>query len=389
VVAAQRDDDLIGIAYFAQGTTAGTYDLWYLSWQAGVVSPPEKVQTLFLVKGLAIAFNPVTREPTVAYLGGDDDFSITGVHLASWQNSDAVISVRNSGVWTEHIAVVDGSQAAIGSPNDDFGPVVGVYPALGYDSTGKLYFVYRDVHDGQSSGNQDYQKSDMELALGGPSSWQHLMVEPGGNDDGAWGGNPKMIMVGDTPALVSTEAIAAATDPGTDVWFTKDITGANAGNNWHAPIIKLIGVGDTYSNPALAYDSTVGYGMAVTEVASANRLTYQGSMDGSNGTWTYPADPIFENGSGGWYPTLAFEPATHYPHVAFYVCALTLGVTEGSCPANEDELRIGYRSPAKWNFQTVDPGGAFQPSLFFLANGKRMLVYRDIRSANLKVAVEQ
>src|SRR5262249_46366301 len=154
---------------------------------------------------------------------------------------------------------------------------------------------------------------------------------------------------------ISTSCYRNATGVGTDVWFMK----RNSNGTW-TTAYKILGVGDTFSGPAFAYDSTVGYGMAVTEISGTQRLSYQASATGNAAnTWTNPADPVFENGSGGWYPSLAYEPSTHFPHIVFYVCALSLGVNEGACPASEDELVVSYRTPVRWEQSQVDPAGGY------------------------------
>ena len=106
-------------------------------------------------------------------------------------------------------------------------------------------------------------------------------------------------------------------------------------------------------------------------------------------SWT-PRDIIVQSGSSGWYPTLAFNPATRDPVVAFHVCSVRGGVAQlSSCPAAEDELQIAERIGGYWYFTAVDPGGALQPAMFYLSSGKRAIVYRDPRAGTVKIAVEQ
>ena len=229
----------------------------------------------------------------------------------------------------------------------------------------------------------------MELADGRPASWDRLVIGAGGVGKEAWGGQPRMIVVADQPALVSSQVFGQATGAGQNVWFTKRGTDGTWGALGGAHP-SAIGIGNTYSGPTLAYDATVGYGIAVTEHQGTDAVYYVHSIDGSDNSWQGGAvDPAFEDGSGGWYPAIAFEPATDYPHIVFYFCALTGGVQEGACPADEDELRVTWRTNSRWQYSVVDPAGGAQTSLFFLSSGKRAVVYRAIDSGDVKVAVEQ
>jgi hypothetical protein len=61
----------------------------------------------------------------------------------------------------------------------------------------------------------------------------------------------------------------------------------------------------------------------------------------------------------------------------------------GSCPSSEDELRLATRVVANWYFATIDPAGGMQPKLFHKSDGRRIVLYRDPRNGNIKIAVEQ
>ena len=131
VVAAQHGDSL-GIAYFATSTVSGfNYDLWYMGWSGGTAGTPELVTSLYNIDGLAISFQ-TNGQPSLGFLGGDDDFAEDGVHNAFWKNSDGMVAERaGNGTWTINLAVNRGNQATTGDPADDTdSPVVGVYSSL-------------------------------------------------------------------------------------------------------------------------------------------------------------------------------------------------------------------------------------------------------------------
>lgn len=112
------------------------------------------------------------------------------------------------------------------------------------------------------------------------------------------------------------------------------------------------------------------------------------SQDGR--LWSSP-DPVFGSGSGGWYPSLAWDPTYHEPAIAFYYCDSRVGQNEGTCPTGEDKLVITQRnsSAGNWREEDVDLEGGIQIQLGFFTTGKRWVAYRDPRSGAVKVATEK
>ena len=80
-VALDPAQERIGVAYF---TNKGTqtmpgvpdYDLKYVEWRQGITSVPQTVTVVQRLVGLAAAFEPLTGEPVLAYLGGGADQSL-------------------------------------------------------------------------------------------------------------------------------------------------------------------------------------------------------------------------------------------------------------------------------------------------------------------------
>jgi len=381
----------VGVVYYTpRGTETNPghpdFDIKYVEWRQGTITGPETIRFVQDKIGLTIAFNPTTGEPTVSYLGGAAGF-IVGQSIY-WFQSDAVVTTRNNGTWTESVIATDGSEVTCGNPvSDRAGILVGVWPALAFDSTGKAYLTWRDGHDAQFP-QQDWNGSDVELAEGALGSLTPTTCLKGGGDDKkAWGGRQEMIIgPNDQPALVYDQTYNGADTSGQNVIFQK----RNANGTWAAPQ-EVMAVARVGSGPSLAYDATEGYGIAAVE-ADASLLQYIKSADGVN--WTSP-DDVFGAGSGGWYPSLAMDPVNHEPAIAFYVCSPTAGVNELSCPENSDELRVTQRIANNWRETTVDKAGGYLPKLgFFNAMSlsgapKRVVAYRDPRTGVVKLAVER
>lgn len=389
----------VGVAYYtpAGTNTTGTdggatpdYDLKYVEWKQGVVSTPEKITTVQRFVGLTLAFDPANGEPVVGYLGGAPDLATS----IFWYQSDAAISRRNAGTWTESVVAVHSNDntGECAATTSGSGEVVGLWPASAFDSAGKYYLSYRDVHQGQFP-QQDWAASDMEL-------WEGTSLPPttpvclkaGGDDKKAWGGHQQMtIGADDQPAVVSDQIQGSAAGDGAGVVFTR----RNTDGTWTTAAV-IFGVPNTQTGPSVAWDATEGYGIAVID-ASANELKYLRSLNGSS--WNAP-DEVYGQGTGGWYPTLAMDPVNHEPAIAFYICSPRSGVNESSCTQAEDRLVVTQRIVGNWRETLVDEEGGYHPHLAFFASGKKVVVYRQptaldstghkvANAGALKIAVEQ
>lgn len=381
--------DRVGMAYFVQvaggrpasfdggGTElAPNFELRYAEWNAGTVSAPQKVATVQRVYGTSLAFHPQTGEPSVAYLGGAEDGSLY------WFQSDVAVSTRSGGVWTEQIAARMSTEAVCGDPVSDQGFVVGLFPALVYDGA-KSYVAYRDVHTGQYP-QQDWAGSDLEVVEGSAGSWGHKCVQKGGNSKQGYGGHISMVMAGGQPALVHDQIFGSADGTGQNVHFNR----RKADGTWDTQI--LMSIGNTQSGASLAWDSQAGFGVAAVERQGDGPLRFISSTDGK--TWSFP-DDVFQYGSGGWYPSLAFDPVHHEPAVAFYNCSSRNGANEGSCQVGEGGVfirqRIGAAGTAEWTEIFVDTAGGGPLKLGFLSSGRRVVAYRHAVTGLLTLAVER
>ncbi|MFT3709939.1 MAG: hypothetical protein QM817_20095 [Archangium sp.] len=363
----------VGVAYY---TPAGTetnmghpdYFLKYVEWKQGaVVVQPETIRVSQRLVGLSVAFEPSTGAPMIAYLGGAQGF-VMGLSIF-WFQSDASIARRTGpNAWTETVVATDGDQVTCGNPVSDSGFLVGLWPAMAFDSTGRFYLGYRDTHQGQFP-MQDWAGSDVEVWEGNVPPTQGKCVAAGGNSKDAYGGHLRMVIgANDQPAIIHDQMFGTADSNGINIIFQKRL----ANGSWTPPGGTLVAVPGTQTGAALAYDPMEGYGIAFVN-RSSNELGYLNSADGV--TWS-TVDPVFGSGTGGWYPDLAMDPINHEPAIAFYVCSQRSGLAETSCNPNEDDLRVTQRIAGTWRETQVDPQGGYAPKIGFLASGKRLVVYR-------------
>ena len=396
-IAVQSDAGRVGVAYFVQvdafggsygpdggladgiraadGGNTGNYEIRYVEWNSGVASRPQLIRTVQRVYGVSLAFQQ-NGEPAVAYLGGGSDMS------AFWYQSDAVVNYRSGGAtWTERVAATRSDQVPCGTPLD-LGYLVGIFPSLVFDGP-KAYLAWRDGHNGQFP-QQDWAGSDLKISEGGPTAWTNTCQMSSGNVKQAYGARTHMVMANGQPALIHDRAFGGADTPGKDILFTR----RKADGTWTNAASPVLNIQNTMSGGSLAWDPVEGYGIAAIE-HQTDKLQYTRSLDGT--IWDQ-ATPVFGDGTGGWYPSLAMDPVNHEPAIAFYICSRTSGQAEGTCREFEDELRISQRIVSTWRETLVDSEGGYLPKIGFFASfgtSKRIVVYRVPKTKRLRLAVER
>jgi hypothetical protein len=364
-------ENRVGVAYVSRVTGTKDYEVRFIEWKNGQVSPPERVATVQVVNGVSVAYDS-TGKAAVSYLGGGSDRS------EDWVQSDLAVSYRNApGSWAQQIPVRRSNEAFTGNTLADSGFLVGLNPAIVFDGT-KAYVAYRDGHQGQF-GKQDWEGSDLELAEGGPTSWTRKMLAMSADTKAGYGGHISMVMAAGQPALVHDQVTDGADARGHNVLFQR----RKPDGTW-TTAHQVQTVADTQLGASLGWDSQVGYGVAVVDRTS-NKLTYTFSKDGVS--WSEP-DPVFQSGAGGWYPSLAFDPVHHEPHIAYYICSNSVSANEQSCDPRVDELHISAFIEQNWNDVLVDAAGGWGAKLAFLSTGKRVVAYRAPDTGVVKLAVE-
>jgi hypothetical protein len=376
-----NDNGRVGVAYFVGtsvqndgGTVAPFFDLRYVEWKNGTVSTPEVADMVQSLIGVAIDFHPTTGEPAIAYLGGGNDMSLF------WHNSDAELALRTAGTWSKSAVSTHSADVMCGNPVSDSpgGFVVGLWAAIRYDSTGQLYYCYRDVHQGQFP-QQDWAGSDVKCLHGVPPSvTAGECTQAGGNDKQGWGGRIRMLMVNDQPFITYDQVFGSSDGVGNNTVIQQ-----RSATGWPSEY-TLLQVANTGNGASPAYDTMVGYGIAITDI-NTGVLSYVDKSPTAN-TWNMP-DQVFGSGTGGLHPSLAFDPTYHEPVIAFFNCSLNIGAQENNCQADHQQVQIAQRIMGNWQIDTATTEHWTRLRMGFV-NGKRALVFRDYGTGAVKIAVE-
>ena len=383
------------------------YDIMFQEFDvdAGVAFGAQRVQTVQRFFGVSVAYQ-ANGDPAVAYLGGPPDFTET-----FWFQNDAAIAYRTGGSWTEQVAAQNSSPpfASPPSPPSDNGKIVGFYPALIFQGNSAV-LAYRDGHFGSSAGSGDWNSADLEMATGGPTSWNPVALLQSGDSKRAYGGHSRIIRGAKTlsagpqaAAVVSDRAPSGPDTFGQDIEFseqqpdgswkscgalqplttvdTPSILGANG-----ASIVP-----NTQAGPSIDYRDTFGYAVAVTN-RSQNAALFTACAVNTDctqpGNWD-TLDPVFQSGTGGWYAAVAISPDGD-PSVAYYVCSKQPNRNENSC-TSDHYLAVTNRGLSQvWSDHVVvvDTGAVFQTRMIYMGK-QRVIGYRNGASGILQIAVEK
>ncbi|MBK7862339.1 MAG: hypothetical protein IPJ65_27770 [Archangiaceae bacterium] len=357
---------------------AGVYEIRYVEWENGAVKTPQVVDAVSRMVGISIDFSPTTNEPAIAYLGGGSDMSLY------WFNSDAELAVRSGGTtWAKEASAINGFQVTCGNAVSDqaAGVVVGIWPAIKYQSNGTLWYCYRDVHTGQYP-QGDWGGADVECLHGSPGSWTRECAYPGGNTKDAPGGRIRLTMANDVPTVLWDHATGGADTRGTDV----EVQSHLPAGGWSVKFNALRS-GDTQNGGTIDWDPTEGLGVAALDLTDGV-LRYTNKATGS-AQWS-TADPVVGEGTGGWYPSLAMDPVNHEPAIAFYVCSTRSGQNSSQCQPDFDEVRVTQRINNDWASHTevVDTVSATMVKMGFLPDGRKVIAYRE-RNGTVHLAVRK
>ena len=323
------------------------------------------------VVGIALAFQP-NGQPAVSYLGGDDD----GGNNLFWAETDAVIATRSAGgTWTETVLVNTGGEAVAGNPVSDTGFAVGLFPpsrtAAGTPISRTETCTTARTPRG-STRARIWRLSSVEGIT------QNRVVVAGGNNKKGWGGHGQIVIANGQPALLADHVETTAEGPGTSLLVKR-----NADGTWTAPV-EVAAVGSTQTGATLDRSGARlrgGRGGQDPRRAVLHRVAHRRDVGSPT--------PVYEFGTGGWWPSVAVDPATHDPSIAYYVCSTRAGAPEGMCRDVDDDLRIATRAVGNWRHGSVDPAGGYLPKLGFLSTGQRVIVYRALADGALKLAVER
>jgi len=383
------------------------YDIMFQEFDVdgGVGFGAQRVQTVQRFFGVSVAYQ-ANGDPAVAYLGGPPDFTET-----FWFQNDAAISYRSGGSWTEQVAAMNSSPPAASppSPPSDNGKIVGFYPALIFEGNNAV-LAYRDAHFGQSAGTGDWNSADLEMAVGGPTTWTPVALLQSGDSKRAYGGHSRIIYGAQTlssgprgAAVVSDRPPSGPDTFGQDIEFSEqqpDGSWKSCGAFQPLTILdtpSILGangasmVPNTQAGPSIDYRDNFGYAVAVTN-RSVNGAFFTACTVGSDctqpGNWD-TLDPVFQRGSGGWYAAVAISPDGD-PSVAYYICSKQPNRNESSC-TDDHYLAVSNRGLSQvWSDHelVVDTGPVFQTRMVFLGS-RRIIGYRNGASGVVQIAVEK
>ena len=187
---------------------------------------------------------------------------------------------------------------------------------------------------------------------------------------------------------------------GTDVIFFERQTGTLG--DWNCPLSLLKSGVDpdamvTELGPYMAYDgnpSGQGFAVAMSDSAGSGAAYYKNcapSLDCTSiANWSV-FRTVYQSGSGGYFASVALNPDTHDPWVAYYYCSSNTSASVTTCPTSQRQLQVStsVNGTGQWNAQPVDNQGAWQTQMLYLTNPTRLVIgYRDPASGALKLAVE-
>ena len=339
---------------------------------------------------LAVTFDAQGRA-VVAFLGNDPNYvedikQNPGDGGFFWTESDLAVAVITSAGASAAVSYpVHGypDDAQTGLAIDMNSVVVGESPAIAVNGS-ELVVMHRNLHSGQFP-VQDYGKSNLEAIVGTPGSWTPQVAIEGTDQ----GGSFVTTGAGEGSSVASLNGLTVAVAAGqSDIdaklenLYVVSRTGTGASATWtnKAALFRSLGfTGDVDTGPRIAADATAGFGLCWLD-KSHGILRYATSRDGVN--WG-GLEEAFGSGTGGLYPSLAFDPSLHEPAVAFYVCSKSPGAN--ACPVDEQELRVALHRGSAWRQLTVDRSGGVYPTLLF-NGGQAVVVYRDLVSGGIRVA---
>jgi hypothetical protein len=395
------------------------YDVLYVEWSNGsVVLGPERVTGNVPVQnfvGVSLDYQSSNGQPAVALLGWAPPPGYDNTQ-AYWYQHTGVVSYRNlngggtPGTWTQETAVDNSGEAVCGDPSCDNGTIVGLFPALFIDGS-ETILAYRDVHFGSSTGTGDFDNSDLEVSYGGPTSWSHFGLAwgkpgiplplrscPTSTGRTAYGSHSKFVH-GDNnnPALISDIGGNEYNSNGTNTIFFERTSGT-----WSCPVSLLkVGVDSnalvTETGPYMAYDGNPtgqGYAVAMSDISGSGAALYKNCGPGkdctNNANWSVYRT-VYTGGSGGYFASVALNPDTHDPWVAYYFCSSNASAQVSTCPTSQRQLQVATSigGTGQWTPEPVDNQGAWQTQMLYLTGPTRLVIgYRDPASGALKLAVE-
>jgi hypothetical protein len=282
-----------------------------------------------------------------------------------------------------------GEATAVGLENQgasDFGQIIGLWPALAFDSAGNAAIAYKDVHNGDIQ-SDDHRIADLELAWQ-QGGWDHIPI-----DMGRGTGNYTAIAIDGTD-----RAVLASYNPVEDNNMQRGIYAFRTAPR--ADGSPMCGDEETRSLPVTGcgWDAVRLYAGATDQGISVaigpddtTHIAYYRGDRGAPYLATLTDDTSFGDLASGWSnesfgddrfdegydPALAIDPNGRVAAV-YYRCALaTAGL--GNCRPADDGVVFAYQTAGgEWEREVIDDSpeecGRY-PSLAFDSAGRAHVAY--------------
>lgn len=319
-------------------------------------------------RGLDLAFDP-SGIAHIAVMTGDP---IPPLISYCGANDVGYLTRTGEGAWELETAVTSSGEAAIGEPASDYGEVVGLWPALGYDAEGNPAIAYKDVHAGGIQ-SDDRRRADLELAWR-QGGWDALPVEMG---IGA-GDHNEMVFDGEDRLTLAyyipTENQAQEAKKG--IWVRQ----YQDDETWR--LVQLYNQGTPTAHSLLWHPDEEALYVAFYESSKGfprlAKLVDDAEFESPSAGWVFEdiGDSRYDE---GYDSSMALTESGRLA-IAYYRCTEST-MSLGDCLPQDDALVFKWRDRDEWVTEIVDEGDdlglcGMDPSLTIDADGHAVIAYR-------------
>ncbi len=292
----------------------------------------------FSPQGFDLAEDPQGR-PAVAYTGGEPQMQFCGAN-------DAVLATRDGGTWVPETAGAESGDSATGLPASDAGFVVGLWPALAYDSAGNPGVAYKDTHFG-SMQHDDQYRADLEFAMGG-GGWTHEAPDPG---EGAADYSSMVFDAQDRPVIFYAISVDAQGDNRHGVWAAR----REDGGEWTRVKLHVGAIHQEVASLVTPAGQLVAAWYSEAEKAVRLRTLDDPGSFADAGAWTDELVATNQYDEGR-HVSLALLPNNQLA-MAYHRCKL-LTAGGGGCDINDEAVVFALDEGGYWSHEVVDAAEA-------------------------------
>ncbi len=299
-----------------------------------------------ILSGISLRFDGAT--PTLVFLGGAGGSQVCG-------GTDVMVGRRaGPGDWSLAAAVSTSSEAAAGDDCPkmqdicDFGDVVGLWPSMAVAPDGTVGIAYRDIHNGYTKDAQDCSDLEWTWSAPGGGGWGHQWIDLG-RGSGLF--NSLAFGPDDRPAVAfyNGKYGILSFDRQVDGAFTGTVACAS-GDDCPEGLECILQTGFCWNVIARPARAMQNESISLAVAPDGRFLVAYFDPDEKNLMIAHSADGVAwetgivdSDGSTGLYPSMAIDPASGMPMVAYYRCS-NYEPGDLSCNHNTDGLRLAYFS---------------------------------------------